>query len=296
MCARKRDDVSLRVGCACVGRIRARAIEYKRDRCRMSSIIRNGDTFRGISVFGRGVFTNDEYGGRTYAGQCKDGHARGLGVLTYRNGNKEYAEYGPDGQYDGRYLRRWTDGTTYYWLFERGKAKGHAIVSADGRCTYHYEDCAPDDPRLLALIAQVAPVEVRPAARAPHPPLAAHSPPSNRPMDRPARFAPAGAGDRRGHRGAPPFRTPSLVWLRGTPQQQPRCQARPPSGACARPFCGTGLMGGTLVCTPVGPSRQRSLPCHSPAHRRTERWHLGRAVCLRATLPNAAILFLPEAF
>ena len=42
----------------------------------MSSIIRRGDTYHGISVDGRGVFT-DEYG-TTYAGQHKDGYACGL--------------------------------------------------------------------------------------------------------------------------------------------------------------------------------------------------------------------------
>ena len=76
----------------------------------MSSIIRYGDTFHGISVFGRGVFTNDTDGRRTYAGQCKDGHACGLGVVTLPDGDKEYAEHGPDGKCDGRCLRRWADG------------------------------------------------------------------------------------------------------------------------------------------------------------------------------------------
>ena len=137
----------------------------------MSSIIRLGDTFRGISVFGRGVFTND-YGDETYAGQCRDGHACGLGVLTRYSGNKEYAEHGPDGKYDGRFLGRWANGITYYFLYERGKQKEYAGVYADGNCVYNREACAPDDPRLLALIAQVAPVEVRPAAPALHPPLA----------------------------------------------------------------------------------------------------------------------------
>jgi hypothetical protein len=138
----------------------------------MSSIIRVGDTYHGISVFGRGVFTNDEYGGRTYAGQCRDGYACGLGVLTLSSGSKVYAEHGPDGQSDKRYLVRWAHGGTYYFLFERGNPKDSARVFADGRCSYNAEDCAPDDPRLLALIAQVAPVEVRPAAQAHHPTLA----------------------------------------------------------------------------------------------------------------------------
>ena len=75
---------------------------YKPVERRMSSIIRDGHTFHGISVFGRGVFTNDEDGRWTYAGQCKDGYACGLGVTTRSDGDKSYAEHGPDGQYDGR--------------------------------------------------------------------------------------------------------------------------------------------------------------------------------------------------
>jgi hypothetical protein len=135
----------------------------------MSSIIREEDTYHGTIVFGRGVFTNDEYG-VTYAGQCKDGHACGLGVATHCDG-EGYAEHGPDGKCDGRYFGRSAYGDTGYSLHERGEEKERALVSADGRCKYNDEACAPDDPRLLALIALVAPVEVRPAARAPRPPL-----------------------------------------------------------------------------------------------------------------------------
>ena len=126
----------------------------------MSSIIRREDTFHGISVVGRGVFTYDEDGIATYAGQHKDGYACGLGVVTWNYGHKEYAEHGPDGQFDGRYLQRFADGVTY-GLYERGEEKDSAYVYADGRCKYKYKACAPDDPRLLALIAQVAPVEDR---------------------------------------------------------------------------------------------------------------------------------------
>ncbi len=134
----------------------------------MSSIIRDGDAYHGISVESRGVFTN-EYG-VTYAGQCRDGYACGLGVLTTSDGDKEYAEHGPDGWCDGRYLLRSAFRDTWYRLYERsGKQKDYARVCADGRCTYNWEVCAPDDPRLLALIALVGPVEVRPAAQAPHP-------------------------------------------------------------------------------------------------------------------------------
>ncbi len=195
----------------------------------MSSIIRYGDTFHGISVFGCGVFTDDTDGGRTYAGQCKDGYACGLGVVTWSHGYKVYAEHGPDGKYDGRYLGRWAGADTWYRLYERGEEKAEAAVYADGRCKYNGELCAPDDPRLLALIAQVTPVEVRRAAPAPQLPSLHNSPSSNHPMDRPARLAPAGAGGRRGHRGAALH--PVAGGCATQPQQQPHCKARPQSDA-----------------------------------------------------------------
>jgi hypothetical protein len=182
----------------------------------MSSIIRDGDTFHGISVESRGVFTNKR--GWTYAGQIRDGYACGLGVATHSRGTKVYAEHGPDGKCDGQYLCRQANRDTWYRLYEFGEEKEYAVVFADGSCYYNGVACARNDPRLLALIAQVTPVEVRPAARALHPPSARHSPPSNRPMDRPARFCPpAGAGEDRGHRGAFPCRSPSLVAVRHNP-------------------------------------------------------------------------------
>ncbi len=183
-----------------------------------SSIIRHGDTFHGISVESRGVFTG-KYGPhvRTYAGQCKDGYACGLGVLTWSDGTKVYAEHGPDGKYDGRNLYRNADGDTRYRLCERGEGKDEAYVSADGSCKYNGEACAPDDPRLLALIAQVAPVEVRPAARAP-----TRYSPATRPQAIVRWISRlvlpfAGARHRRGRRGPPPLRTPSLVAARNNP-------------------------------------------------------------------------------
>jgi hypothetical protein len=196
----------------------------------MSSIIRLGDTYHGISVFGRGVFTNDEYG-YTYAGQCKDGYACGLGVLTWPNGYKVYAEHGPDGKFDGWNLDRWANGTTGYRLFERGEPKASSLVFADGRCKYKFEACAPDDPRLLALIAQVAPVEVRPAAPAPRPPI-------DRPLA-PQQSSDGSAGSfcprRRWRPPLPPRCTPiphTVAGGRATqPQQQPHCKARPHSDA-----------------------------------------------------------------
>jgi hypothetical protein len=184
----------------------------------MSSIIKNGDTFStGLSsrVFGLGVFVRRYgydigYEDRTYAGQHKDGYACGLGKTTvsyYRScdigSTEEYAEHGPDGNFDGRCflhsagihnLDTSTGAYTSesdnnaYSLYERGERKAHAVVNGGYNnkhlCTYNGEACALDDPRLLALIAQVKPVQVRPAA--PSPPRAVPSlvAPSNRPMCR----------------------------------------------------------------------------------------------------------------
>jgi hypothetical protein len=118
----------------------------------MSSIIMDRDTFHGISVFGRGVCTNED--GETYAGQIRDGYACGLGVTTDPNGSKEYSEHGPDGKYCGQNLDRRADGTSSYFLYdERGNPKAFAVVLSNGRCMYNCEDCAPDDPRVLALTA-----------------------------------------------------------------------------------------------------------------------------------------------
>jgi hypothetical protein len=178
----------------------------------MSSITRDGDTYHGISVFGRGVFTEEE--GTTYAGQHRDGYACGLGVATYSFGSKEYAEHGPNGQCDGRWLLRISLGNTVYGLVERGEEKESAAVSADGDCNYTGVACAPDDPRLLSLIAQVAPVEVRPAARSPLPPLARPLAPKQSSDGSAGSFYPAGASDRRGRRGALPRHMPSLVVAR----------------------------------------------------------------------------------
>jgi hypothetical protein len=238
----------------------------------MSSIILNGDTFHGISVESRGVF-KDEYG-YTYAGQCKDGYAYGLGVLTWSNVYKEYAEHGPgggsnvlfsntarfdsslmdwihsslsamnieeydgrrtwsnvyehspDGEYDGRRLGRSAYGDTHYDLYERGEWKENARVSASGRCTYNGVDCAPDDLRLLALIAQVAPVEVRPAAPAPtrhRCPLAPKqsSDGSAGSFCPPQALAAAVAAEVHPHAARRPW------WPCDTTLDQPHCNARP---------------------------------------------------------------------
>ncbi len=58
-------------------------------------------------------------------------------MLTWPNGTKVYAEYGPDGKLNGRCLFRDADGDTDYSLFERGEEKDSAVVSADGTCLYN---------------------------------------------------------------------------------------------------------------------------------------------------------------
>ena len=248
----------------------------------MSSIIRRGDTYHGISVECRGVFKH-KYG-NTYAGQIRDGHACGLGVTTWSDGTKVYAEHGPDGQFDGRRLGRFANGDTWYDLYERGgKQKADAFVSAGGRCQYNDEDCAPDDPRLLALIALVGPVEVRPAAQAPHPPSARHSDPTQSSDGSAGSFCPsAGAREDRGHRGAFPRRTPSLVAVRHNPTPATATMLRTIRQRRVHgPFCRSGRTRDTLLDPDIrrrvrtrGPSRQRH--CHaipSRARRRTERCH-----------------------
>ena len=175
----------------------------------------------------------------------------------------------PTGSATGGNWAAMPTGGTHYRLYERRLPKAYATVSADGRCTYNSMACAPDDPRVLALIAQVAPVEVRPAVPAPHPPLARHSPPSNRPMDRPAHFAPAGAGGRLGHRGAPPRRTPSLVSVRHNPTAA-ALHRTPRSDACARRFAvvvAREAQAHVPSCTLPPSSAPRGR-----ARRRTEHW------------------------
>lgn len=128
------------------------------------SIVRNGYTFRGTGVVDRGVFTDRS--GETYAGHIKDGFACGLGV-TACSGSIIYAEHGPDGKFDGRYVDQSTGGMfTGYVVFERGARKQQAWLWADGECHYNDEECAPDDPRLLALMERVGPVQALASAAA----------------------------------------------------------------------------------------------------------------------------------
>ena len=48
----------------------------------------------------------------TYAGQHKDGYACGVGVTTWVNGDRVYAEHDPKGEVDGRHLSKIANGDT----------------------------------------------------------------------------------------------------------------------------------------------------------------------------------------
>jgi hypothetical protein len=246
----------------------------------MSSIVRRGETYHGISVESRGVLTNDQYGwtciGITYAGQIRGGYACGLGVATWSNGTKEYAEHGPDGEFDGRYLDRNVNGTTYC-LFERGKVKGKAYVSANGRCSYNGEASAPDDPRLLALIAQVAPVEVRPAASAPHPPSARHSQAIVRWIGRLVLLAQALATAVAAE--VHPHAACRRWWPCDTAQQSIALQRTTTQRCVHGPFCPSGRTGGTLV----HPNNRRLVHTKCPS-----RQLRCRAIVQHTAVPNAA--------
>jgi len=128
---------------------------YVNHECFSAHVVRRigGDAFQGISVGDRGVFTAH---GETYAGQFRDGYACGLGVLDL-DGSKIYAEHGPDGT-SGRYLELDAEGVVAYIRFECGETD-QAVVFLGGECDYNGELCDLRDPRVLALIAQVAPVE-----------------------------------------------------------------------------------------------------------------------------------------
>ncbi len=140
------------------------AIRRARRVLALSSIRIEECNFNGISVLGRGVFTDMK--GRRYAGQCKGGYACGLGVLTARDGTKSYTEYGPNGKLDCRSLARTSvNGDTSY-LLVHGDKKHRSVVFADGRCMYNMASCAPDDAGVLALIGHVAPIEALASAAA----------------------------------------------------------------------------------------------------------------------------------
>jgi len=137
----------------------------------MSSIVRDGQTFHGTNVCGRGVFQLTKLGiTYVYAGQIRNNSACGLGVLT-RSCGKAFAEYDPNGKIDGRFVYVSRDakgpgGLAGYILFEHGVPRERAWVHCHRELSYNGEFCAPDDPRVHALIARVAPVEALAAAEA----------------------------------------------------------------------------------------------------------------------------------
>ena len=188
----------------------------------MTSIPYGRDTLHGFSVAGRGVFLCEEGFNcvRVYAGQNPSRFAYALGVLTnpvaYGIGyGKIYAELDFDGKYHGRNMREYKP-RRICALYDRGNMKDSVALLTNGKCVYNHEVCARDDPRLLAFLKLVAPVEVLPATAALYP-----SSPNPRLRaiveDLPARFPPAGSRDGCRQRGTLPRRTLSLVGVRHSP-------------------------------------------------------------------------------
>ena len=124
----------------------------------MSSIIRNRDTYHGISLDGRGVFKATI--GRTFAGQCKGGYACGLGVVTYSDGTTWSGQFAY-GRWDGHRETHWADGDVDYDLCERGNRVHRARVKPDGDCEYDYKPCGADHADFAALIAAAQQAGVR---------------------------------------------------------------------------------------------------------------------------------------
>ena len=60
------------------------------------------------------MFTYED--GSTYSGQHTDSHVCGLGVASWSDEDKEYAEYSPDGGRDGHHMFRKVAGTTDYFM------------------------------------------------------------------------------------------------------------------------------------------------------------------------------------
>ena len=183
------------------------------------SVVCEGGVYHGFAVDSRGVFIHDnEHGAgvKRYAGRIgfsgKGYRVSSLGVLTLLPGlGIVYGEHGRFGEVDGRSLHALSDRVVYR-VYEGGDLKASAVKHATGRCTYNDEICAPHHPPFLAIIAQVGPVEVRPATAAPSPGLATLSRRSTRGFA--LGLPPAGARDSCRQRGTLPRRTPSLVGVR----------------------------------------------------------------------------------
>jgi hypothetical protein len=125
------------------------------------------------------------------------------------------AELNVFGEYHGRHIRD-IKHRKIYALYNSGKMTDVVVLHTNGTCMYNEDVRARDDPRLLAFIALVAPVEVLLATAAAYP-----SSPNPRhqafAVDLPARFAPAGTRDGCRQRGPPPRRTLSLMGVGHNP-------------------------------------------------------------------------------
>ena len=200
----------------------------------VTSVLCDGDVFHGFTVNRLGVFIDeDNFTGtpvvKKFAGRIvKDGRydVPRLGVLTLsqRSGNSyNFFERGPFGVLDGRVVRALSD-RTVYCLYESGNMKASAVVHASGRCWYNEMMCPPYYPPLVAFIAEVAPVKVRPATAAPSPGHATLSRRSYR------GFAGSVCPRRRSRQLSPATYTPSPhvcpSWVCDTSQQQLHCKAR----------------------------------------------------------------------
>ncbi len=119
-----------------------------------------GGTLVGTAEGDHGVFTRS--GGLVYAGQIAGGSAR-VGVLTRTNGTTTFAECDADGKEHGRELACGAGGDTWYFRWEHGSQKEHAVLSADGTCAYDGKACRADYAPFAALQAMVVPIKARPA-------------------------------------------------------------------------------------------------------------------------------------
>ncbi len=123
-----------------------------------------GGTYRGTAEGEHGVFTGSD--GRVYAGKIANGFPC-VGVLTRTSGTTEFVECDADGKEHGRWLYCSAGGNTWYRRYEHGSTEEHAILYADGTCTYDGKACRADYAPFVALQATVVPIKARPRTSAP---------------------------------------------------------------------------------------------------------------------------------
>ena len=191
----------------------------------VTSVLCDGEVHHGFTVDRLGVFINEDnftgtpvvkkFAGRIVKNCNREVPRLGVLTLSQRGGNSyNFFERGPFGEWHGRDVRALSDRTVYS-LYERGLLKASAVLHASGRWFYNEMMCPPYYPPLVAFIAEVAPVKVRPATAAPSPGHATLSRRSYRGFA--MRFAPAGARDSCRQGGTPPRRTLSLGGVRHNP-------------------------------------------------------------------------------